>query len=398
MANMKYTQEKRTQVAQFVLDGRHSAAVASKKFGIGVNTVCRWVNRLREKRGLPCYCTERKSRKRSSERLRSKIRELERQNRRLEKELAIERETAEILKRMPVHLYATTRMKCEAIHANRALFPVSRMCEALGIRLGSYYQWIRAEMRREERRKRERAVAEVVIRVFLENRKTYGCRRMKEALANEGLDISEYKIRRIMHENGLYPVYRKRWRPYRKGTCDCMYSENVVQREFLPEQMNRVWAGDITYIATNLGWVYLAVVIDLCNKEIVGYQLAPHMESELVMDALGNAIAHRGVHDGLVFHSDRGPQYSSRKYRKMLDDNNFVPSMSAPGCPYDNACVESFFACLKTELLYRKNYLSMTELETDIFEYIEMFYNRRRLHSTLGYLSPVEYRLRHLAA
>jgi transposase InsO family protein len=396
MANVRYTQEKRIQVAEYVLDGRYSASVASKVFGIGVNTVCRWVNRLCEKRGLPCYRAERKGRRRES--TRARLKELVRRNRRLEKQLAHARETAEILKAIPVHLYSTTRFKCEAIHEKRDCFPVSRMCEALGVRLASYYQWIRAEARRAERRERERALADAVIRVFEENRRTYGCRRMKVALANEGVDVSEYRIRRIMHENGLYPVARRRWRPYRKGTCDSMYSENILQREFLPDALNKVWAGDITYIATSFGWLYLAVVIDLCNKEIVGYRLSRNIESEIVVEALGSAFARRGVHEGLVFHSDRGPQYSSRRYRTMLAENKAVPSMSAPGCPYDNACVESFFACLKTELLYRRKYSCMEEVESDIFDYIEAFYNRRRLHSTLGYLSPVEYRLKRLAA
>ena len=172
------------------------------------------MNRLCEKRGLPCYRAERKGRRRGA--TRARLKELVRRNRRLEKQLAHARETAEILKAIPVHLYSTTRFKCEAIHEKRDCFPVSRMCEALGVRLASYYQWIRAEARRAERRERERALADVVIRVFEENRRTYGCRRMKVALANEGGDVSEYRIRRIMHENGLYPVARRRWRPYRK--------------------------------------------------------------------------------------------------------------------------------------------------------------------------------------
>ena len=138
MANVRYTQKKRIQVAEYVLDGRYSASVASKVFGIGVNTVCRWVNRLCEKRGLPCYRAERKGRRRES--TRARLKELVRRNRRLEKQLAHARETAEILKAIPVHLYSTTRFKCEAIHEKRDCFPVSRMCEALGVRLASYYQ------------------------------------------------------------------------------------------------------------------------------------------------------------------------------------------------------------------------------------------------------------------
>ena len=158
--------------------------------------------------------------------------------------------------------------------------------------------------------------------------------------------------------------------------------------------MNKVWAGDITYIATNLGWVYLAVVLDLKNKEAIGYEISKNIDSELSMSALGNAIALRGKHKDLIFHSDRGSQYSSKKYKAMLEKNGIVGSMSASGCPYDNSCMESFFASLKKELNYRKKYATIDDVKTDVFRYIELFYNRKRLHSSLGYMSPVEYRLK----
>ena len=289
-------------------------------------------------------------------------------------------------------------MKCEAIHENRTLFSVARMCKVLGVSEAVYYEWIRSEQRRAERRARDRGLIDAVSRIFQESRETYGCRKVRAALAEEGVIVSEYKVRKVMRENGLYPILQKKWKPYRKGKSDGMFSENVVQRKFNPEGMNCVWVGDITYIATSLGWVYLAAVIDLYNREVIGYQLGRNIDAELAMNAMGNALALRGLHEGLVFHSDRGVQYSSKKYRKLLEDNGVTASMSAPGCPYDNSCMESFFASLKKELIYRKKYSTMEEVETDIFEYIEMFYNRKRLHSTLGYVSPVTYRLRHQAA
>lgn len=153
-----------------------------------------------------------------------------------------------------------------------------------------------------------------------------------------------------MRENGLYPVTLRKWRPYRKGKCDAMYSENLVQRQFNPDSLNSVWAGDITYVKTALGWVYLAVVLDLCNKEAVGYAVSKNIDTELVKCALSNAIMQRGHHDGLIFHSDRGVQYSSMGYRTMLSENGITPSMSAPGL-YDNACMESFFASFRKEFV-----------------------------------------------
>ena len=286
-------------------------------------------------------------------------------------------------------------MKCEAIFANRALYSVAKMCRAFQIEQCVYYQWLRQEKRRNNRRNAERKLAEQVRKVFVENKEVYGCRKLRVALNEIGLDLSEWKVRRIMRENGLYPVTMRKFKPYKKGKSDGIYSENVIKRDFSPEKLNCSWAGDITYIQTNLGWVYLAAVLDLKNKEVIGYDISKNIDTELSMKALGNAISLRGRHKGLVFHSDRGSQYSSKKYKTMLEENGIIGSMSAPGCPYDNSCMESFFASLKKELIYRRKYDTIEEVKMDIFKYIELFYNRKRLHSSLGYMSPVEYRLKY---
>ena len=261
----------------------------------------------------------------------------------------------------------------------------------------AWKQTMRLRLKREIRKAGEKELVDKVRRVFEENRKLYGCRKMRVALINEGVILSEWKIRRIMRENGLYPVTLRKFKPYKKGKSDGIYSENVIKRNFSPKELNKVWAGDITYIQTGFGWVYLAAVLDLNNKEVIGYEVSKNIDSELSMNALGNAIALRGKHKGLIFHSDRGSQYSSKKYKAMLNENGITGSMSAPGCPYDNSCVESFFASLKKELTYRKKYDTIEEVKTDVFRYIELFYNRKRLHSSLGYMSPVDYRLAHSA-
>ena len=181
--------------------------------------------------------------------------------------------------------------------------------------------------------------------------------------------------------------------PYRKAKSDGMYSENKVKRHFLPDRFHEFWAGDSTYIPTNRGWFYLAAVLDLKNKKMIGYEVSKNIDSELCKRALANALALRGRRKGLVFHSDRGSQYSSRAYKSMLAENGIEGSMSEPGCPYDNSCVESFFATLKKELTFRRKYATIEDVKTDLYRYIELFYNRKRLHSTLGYMSPVAYRL-----
>ena len=268
------------------------------------------------------------------------------------------------------------------------------MCKALNLPQSGYYQWKKGEMKRRNKRDEERSLIETVTHTFNETDQTYGYRRMYKALLAKNVDISEYKVTRIMRENGLYPVTVKKYKPYPKQKSDCRFSKNEVKQEFTFNKSNECWAGDITYIKTTVGWVYLSVVIDLFNREVIGYSLSKKIDTELVKRSLGNALSRKGDIKGLTFHSDRGCQYSSVGFSKMLEDNCIRGSMSKAGCPFDNSCVESFFATTKKECIYRKNYDTMEEVEMDMFRYIELFYNRKRIHSTLGYLSPVEYRIR----
>ena len=197
-----------------------------------------------------------------------------------------------------------------------------------------------------------------------------------------------------MRENGMYPVTIKKFKPGRSGKAEGRYYENIIKQEFNTNQKNIIWVGDITYLPTKIGWVYLAAIIDLYNREVIGYSVSKKMDSELVCRALGNAIARNGKGDNLVFHSNRGCQYSSKKYQQMLEKYGVSGSMSNPGYPYDNSCMESFFASLKKEFIMRKGYATMEAVEDDLFYYIEVFYNRKRLHSTLDYMSPVAFRIK----
>ena len=217
---------------------------------------------------------------------------------------------------------------------------------------------------------------------------------MQRALAEQDIVLCEYKVRRMMRENGLYPVSLTKYKPARKGTPTGQFFADSVQQAFNPQALNEVWAGDITYIRTSLGWVYLAVVIELFNREIIGYAVSKTIDTELVKRALGNALINTGGGGKeTIFHSDRGIQYSSKSFQTMLAQNGLVGSMGRPGCPYDNAPVEGFFSIAKRECIYRKKYDNMDEVERGLFEYIELFYNRRRMRKGLGYLSPVDYRL-----
>ena len=285
-------------------------------------------------------------------------------------------------------------MKYEAIRTNSPEFSVAKMCKVLGLTAGSYYNWLRRLDEKERKKFTERKLIEIVRKLFTENKKAYGYRKMQRVLRKEGITISEYKVRKIMRENGLYPQYLDKYKVPRRRNPGGRFFDNIVNQEFRPDAPNKVWAGDITYIKTVLGWVYLAAVMDLYNKEIIGYAISKSIDTELVRRALSNALVNtNGGGRGTIFHSDRGIQYSSKSFQHMLEEHGIIGSMSRSGCPYDNACLESFFSTAKRESLLRKEFVSLEEVKRELFEYIELFYNRKRMHQSLGYMTPIEYRL-----
>ena len=286
-------------------------------------------------------------------------------------------------------------MKYEAVKVRSPEFSVRKMCEVKGLCAENYYRWLRRRKKMEVREEEERKMAEIIRREFLENKWLYGYRRMRRNLERKGIRLSEYKIRALMRKNGLYPLSQRRYRPGRSLSIRGLYAADELKQDFTTERPGQVVTGDITYIRTNRGWVYLAIVMDLYNLEVIGYSISQSMDSELVRNAMGNALAKTGGLRGAVFHSDRGCQYNSESYKRMLRENGITQSMSRAGCPYDNACSESFFATAKRECLYLRKYATIDEVKKDIFEYVELFYNRKRMHSYLGYMSPVEYRLAH---
>ena len=290
-------------------------------------------------------------------------------------------------------------MKYETISMYSSEHSVRKMCQVLGLKESSYYQWQARLRRRLEKRDEEKAIIEKIGEIFKANKCVYGYRKMYNEMLKTGYSLSRYKVRKIMQENGFFPVVATKYKPYKKGKSDGRYYDDKLKQNFTVDCLNAVWAGDITYIKTQLGYVYLAVVIDLYNREVIGYSISKDIDSVLVKAALGNALLRRSNSDiALIFHSDRGCQYSSKSFQAMLDENKIKGSMSRVACPYDNACIESFFSSAKRECIYRKDYESIDDVKKDLFEYIELFYNRKRIHASLGYLSPVEYRLAKMAA
>jgi transposase InsO family protein len=227
--------------------------------------------------------------------------------------------------------------------------------------------------------------------IHKKSRKTYGSPRIHRQVVSDGQVCSRGRIERLMSANGIRAKQRRKFVATTDSKHDLPVAANVLARQFAVGEPNKVWASDITYIPTDEGWLYLAGVLDLCSRTAVGWSMSETLERQLVMDALGMAYRRRRPGRGLVHHSDRGSQYASADYQRLLKDFGMQASMSRKGNCWDNAPMESFFGTLKKELVYHRRYRTRDEARSDIFDYIEVFYNRERIHSGLGYLSPVKY-------
>lgn len=262
-------------------------------------------------------------------------------------------------------------------------------CRALGVSRSGYYAW---RCRPESDRARENRCLLVEIRAIHEqSRKTYGSLRVWAELRSRGLRCSRNRVARLMQRAGIAAVMRRRYRHTRDSRHDYPVAPNVLEQDFRVASVNRVWLTDITYIWTEDGWLYLSVLLDLASRRVVGWAMSARADRQLTMAALAMALGRRRPLGGLIHHSDQGGQYACWDYQRMLTDNGFECSMSRRGNPYDNAAMESFFKTLKVELVYRRRFATREEAKTAIAEYIELFYNCRRRHSALGYLSPAEY-------
>ena len=227
--------------------------------------------------------------------------------------------------------------------------------------------------------------------IFKHHRRRYGYRRIWDQLADQGIICAPARVRRIMRERGLKAIQPKTYVPRTSDGRADKPSPNLLLDQPLPEKPNQVWAGDITFIPTAAGWLYLAVVIDLCSRRIVGWALADHLRTELVSDALKQALGSRDTAPDLIFHSDRGSQYGSGAYRQILGQAGMRQSMSARANPYHNAWTESFMGTLKSEMLQDGCFIDGSDARTEIFDYINAYYNTQRKHSALGYQTPAQF-------
>ncbi len=270
-------------------------------------------------------------------------------------------------------------------------YPIADLCAAFDVSRAGFYAW--RQRGPSERDHADAALGEEISALFARSRRTYGSPRLHRALRRAGHACGRHRVARLMRGRGLAGRVRGRRRPW---TTDSDHAQPIApnrlgQREGPLERPDEVWAADITYVPTDEGWLYLAGVLDLGSRRVVGWAMGESLETSLPMDALRMALRQRQPKAGLLHHSDRGCQYASEAYREHLAAWNVTPSMSRRGNCYDTAAMESFWSTLKEELVHRRSFVSRSEAAGAIFDHIEIFYNRERLHSALGFLSPVEF-------
>jgi putative transposase len=281
-------------------------------------------------------------------------------------------------------------VKYAFITQHKRAWPVDVMSRLLGVSRNAYYRYCQRQRDRLPDPDHEAMIAEVKD-IAKSSNDSYGSRRMKRALNALGYPVGRSKARSLMREAGVKARYRKRYKATTNSSHKLPVFDNVLSRNFTAAAPDQAYVSDITYIWTREGWLYLTVFIDLFSRRVVGWSMDSRMKARLVTDALRMALWQRRPESGLIVHSDRGSQYASKAYRRLLEGNGFVGSMSRKGDCWDNAVAESFFASLKKERVQWRYYQTRAEAQQDILDYIVMFYNSRRLHSTLGFASPNDY-------
>jgi putative transposase len=281
------------------------------------------------------------------------------------------------------------RVKYGFIRAHQDEFSVSRMCVVLKVSRNGYYGW---RDRPESKRSVEnRAVLSHIRAVHTRSRQAYGALKTWRELKAEGFQWGRHRIARLRREAGIEDQRKRRFRITTQSRAGVVAAKNRLKQCFKAKAANRVWVGDITFVPTTEGWLYLAVLIDMYSRRVVGWAMSERIDQQLALDALNMALLQRRVKPGLIHHTDQGRQYSSGAYQAVLEHHAIRASMSRRGNCYDNAVAESFFSSLKNELIHHRSFRSRNDARAAIFEYIEVFYNRQRRHQSLDFMSPVDY-------
>ena len=265
------------------------------------------------------------------------------------------------------------------------------MCKILNVSKGNYYHWLKEPV--SEREKANQKLVKQIEKIHTESKQTYGSPRIVAELNKQGINAGHNRVSGLMRKNGIKAKMKRRFKKTTDSNHKLPVAENILNRDFSASGPNQKWVSDLTYVWTMAGWLYLCTVIDLYSRKVVGWSMDDNMETNLVVKALEMACVNREPSPGLIFHSDRGSQYASEQFRKILKNKKIIQSMSRKGNCWDNSVAESFFHSLKTEELYFNKFYNKNQAKSCIFEYIELNYNRKRSHSYLGYLSPHQFEL-----
>ncbi|QTO49382.1 IS3 family transposase [Burkholderia latens] len=372
MVRRAFSEEFKEEAIRLVVEQGYPFSKACEAVGVGETALRRWVAQWRAAHSLDAPSPAQLSADaRRIKELEARVAELERER--------------EGLKKIHGLLRQGARTLLEVIQAMEKAYPVALICRLAGVARSSYYAW-RA---RQGRSNRDATVLEAVRRIHEETRRSYGSRRMSQALRLLGHNVGRYRARSLMRKARL--VRSKRVHRYRVAQAESLIAPNLLARRFDPAQRNQVWVGDITFVQTRQGWLYVAVVMDLYARRIVGWAFSQHADTDLALKALRRAYDHRRPAPGLMFHSDQGCQYTSTRFLAELRARGAIQSMSRRGNCWDNAVVERFFRSLKSEWIGEQLYFAHRHAEQDITDYLVDFYNHRRLHSAAKGMPPARF-------
>jgi putative transposase len=377
MERRQFTREFKLEAVRLIRERGVSYAQASKDLGVHPTQLRNWVKQLADD---PQHAFPGQGQMKPEQ---LEIAQLKREVVKLKAE-------RDILKKSRGLLREGIDVKFGFVAKHRGIWPAEWLCGALGVSRGGFYAWLTRP-----RSQRSRSDEELVAKVrasFLASDRTYGARRVWHDMLAEGVSCGLHRIERLMRQQALKARPRRRRLPPDLGERQvAAVAPNVLDRSFEAPAPNRKWIADFTYVWTAEGWLYVAAVVDLFSRRVVGWSMNAAMTAQLVTDALVMAIWRRGKPDALLHHSDRGSQYTSEQFQRLMADHGVVCSMSRSGNVWDNAAMESFFSSLKTERTTRRMYRTRDDAKADVFDYIERFYNPKRRHSTIGYLSPMEF-------
>ncbi|MGO2332099.1 MAG: IS3 family transposase [Pseudoalteromonas nigrifaciens] len=373
----KYSKEFKLDAIALVVEQNYSQAEASRNLGVNPNMLGRWIKEAENDDGQAFRGNGNLTPEQEE------IRELKAQVKRLEMERGN-------IKKSDGLLCQRNEVKYSFITQYKKTWPVAVMCRILGVKSNNYYSYQKRYSTKSEAPTHQEMIDWVKdIAHFSDN--TYGERRIQKVLNALGFPVSRHKTAQLMKEANVWVRYKKKYKVTTNSDHNKPIYPNVLEQNFNVEAADQAWVQDITYVWTAEGWLYLAVVIDLYSRKVVGWSMGSRMKAQLVCDALTMAMWQRQPKAGLIIHSDQGVQYASHQYRRLLKSNDFIGSMSKKGCCWDNAVAESFFGSLKQERVHWKNYPTRYEAQQDVMNYICMWYNSRRLHSYLNYQSPNDF-------